>query len=206
MTPSPTGSAYATRRARILDSAMTLFRTRGFDSVTVAEIAAAAGVTTKTVFNHFPRKEDLVFDRGDSYLLQLTAALDARDDAEPITEPLHRAVIRQIEASSAEAATLVTLAWLTTGSASLQRRLTEDFDKLAQHVAAQLIARNPTLEAGGLAAALAGALVSVQRLVLTELGESLAAGVPIERAQSDAYRAAAAGYAILRDGFGATDL
>ncbi len=43
-------------RARIAGSAMPLFMRRGFDAVSVAEIAAAAGVAEKTVYNYFPVK------------------------------------------------------------------------------------------------------------------------------------------------------
>jgi AcrR family transcriptional regulator len=50
-------------RARILAVATGLFVERGYDAVTVAEIARQAGVTSVTVFNHFPRKEDLFLDR-----------------------------------------------------------------------------------------------------------------------------------------------
>ncbi|MGW2157157.1 TetR/AcrR family transcriptional regulator [Nonomuraea sp. NPDC001699] len=50
-------------RQRIADMAMGLFMTRGFDSVTVAEIARAADVSVNTVFNYFPTKEDLFADR-----------------------------------------------------------------------------------------------------------------------------------------------
>ncbi|MEV0969088.1 TetR/AcrR family transcriptional regulator [Microtetraspora glauca] len=50
-------------RQHISDMASWLFMQRGFDAVTVAEIAEAAGVSTKTVFNYFPRKEDLFLDR-----------------------------------------------------------------------------------------------------------------------------------------------
>jgi AcrR family transcriptional regulator len=50
-----------TRRA-ISDVATELFMERGFDAVTVAEVAAAADVAVQTVFNHFPTKEDLFFD------------------------------------------------------------------------------------------------------------------------------------------------
>ena len=50
-------------RARILDVANRLFLERGYEAVTVAEIAREAGVSSVTVFNHFPRKEDLFMDR-----------------------------------------------------------------------------------------------------------------------------------------------
>lgn len=50
-------------RQRISDEATMLFVARGFDEVTVAEIAKAAHVSAMTVFNHFPRKEDLFLDR-----------------------------------------------------------------------------------------------------------------------------------------------
>lgn len=52
----------ATRQA-ISDVATRLFMDRGFDQVTIDEIAEAADVGRMTVFNHFPRKEDMFFDR-----------------------------------------------------------------------------------------------------------------------------------------------
>jgi AcrR family transcriptional regulator len=51
-----------TRRV-IADTARRLFAERGFEQVTIAEIARAADVSDKTVFNYFPAKEDLYFDR-----------------------------------------------------------------------------------------------------------------------------------------------
>ena len=39
-----------------------LFAEHGFDAVTVDQVAAAADVAKKTVFNYFPTKEDLVFE------------------------------------------------------------------------------------------------------------------------------------------------
>src|ERR1700759_1530443 len=50
-------------RAKIAEVAAPMFLERGFDAVTVAEIARAAGVSSVTVFKHFPRKEDLFLDR-----------------------------------------------------------------------------------------------------------------------------------------------
>src|SRR5436190_19857890 len=52
----------ATRQS-ISDVATRLFFERGFDQVTIDEIAEAADVGRMTVFNHFRRKEDLFFDR-----------------------------------------------------------------------------------------------------------------------------------------------
>jgi len=50
----------AATRDRISDVALRLFEQRGFDEVTVNEVAAAAGVSHMTVFRHFATKEDLV--------------------------------------------------------------------------------------------------------------------------------------------------
>jgi AcrR family transcriptional regulator len=68
----------ATRRA-ISVVADRLFRERGFDHVTVDEIAAAADVGRMTVFNHFPRKEDMFFDRDEEVRAMLRETLRQRD-------------------------------------------------------------------------------------------------------------------------------
>ncbi|TWH75313.1 TetR/AcrR family transcriptional regulator [Modestobacter roseus] len=52
----------AQTRAEIRSVAQRLFAERGFDGVTIADVAAAADVAVQTVFNHFPTKEDLFFD------------------------------------------------------------------------------------------------------------------------------------------------
>jgi len=67
----------ATRQA-ISDVATLLFIERGFDHVTVDEIAEAADVGRMTVFNHFPRKEDLFFDRDEEGREILREALRQR--------------------------------------------------------------------------------------------------------------------------------
>ncbi len=68
----------ATRQA-ISTAATRLFLERGFDQVTVDEIATAADVGRMTVFNHFPRKEDMFFDRDEEGRALLRAALRQRD-------------------------------------------------------------------------------------------------------------------------------
>lgn len=65
-------------RARIAEVAARLFLERGYDAVTVAEIAREAGVSSVTVFNHFPRKEDLFLDREDDAIEILRSAVRDR--------------------------------------------------------------------------------------------------------------------------------
>jgi AcrR family transcriptional regulator len=67
----------STRRA-ISDAATRLFFERGFDHVTVDEIAQAADVGRMTVFNHFRRKEDMFFDLDEEGRAELLAALAQR--------------------------------------------------------------------------------------------------------------------------------
>jgi AcrR family transcriptional regulator len=72
-------------RARISQIATQLFMQRGFDAVTVAEVAKAAGVSSVTVFNHFPRKDDLLFDRtGDAEQLLRGAVRERPDDVDVV--------------------------------------------------------------------------------------------------------------------------
>ena len=66
-------------RQRISDAATELFFARGFEAVTLDEIAVAAKVSKMTVFNYFPRKEDLMLDRQDDLkLLLFGEAIHAR--------------------------------------------------------------------------------------------------------------------------------
>lgn len=72
-------------RSSISDAATRLFIERGFDNVTVDEIAEAADVGRMTVFNHFPRKEDMFFDRDEEGRDRLRDSLRLREgDVTPI--------------------------------------------------------------------------------------------------------------------------
>lgn len=73
----------ATRQA-ISDVATRLFIERGFENVSVDEIAREASVARKTVFNYFPRKEDLVFDREDESRELVRQAIAARGKQPPV--------------------------------------------------------------------------------------------------------------------------
>lgn len=76
-------------RARIAEVAARLFLERGFDAVTVAEVAKEAGVSSVTVFKHFPRKEDLFLDRSeDAVALLRTAVRDRGPGADDVLDSL----------------------------------------------------------------------------------------------------------------------
>jgi AcrR family transcriptional regulator len=72
-------------RQAISDVATSLFMEHGFDQVTVDQIADAADMGRMTVFNHFPRKEDMFFDRErEPYDLAFAALRDRGEATSPI--------------------------------------------------------------------------------------------------------------------------
>ena len=71
-------------RQAISNVATRLFIERGFDNVSVADIAHEANVARKTVFNYFPRKEDLVFDREEEVRVLVREALAGREGRSPV--------------------------------------------------------------------------------------------------------------------------
>lgn len=77
-------------RQKISDVATCLFLERGFDQVTVDEIAEAADVSRMTVFNHFSRKEDMFFDLDDEGREDLMAALQKKENSTSPIEAVRR--------------------------------------------------------------------------------------------------------------------
>ena len=71
-------------RQAIADTARRLFAERGFEAVTVAEIARASDVAEKTVFNYFPTKEDLFYSRLEAFEEELLAAVRDRPGGESV--------------------------------------------------------------------------------------------------------------------------
>jgi len=82
-------------RQVIAATAMRLFVTRGFDRVTVGEIAREAGVSEKTVFNYFPTKEDIFFDEVPERLEALTDAVRARRPEQSLVAAMHELQAKQ---------------------------------------------------------------------------------------------------------------
>ena len=77
-------------RRRIADVASGLFIERGFDNVTIAEVAEAANVARMTVFNYFPRKEDLFLDRHADLVDDLRRAIRDRESGESVVAAVRR--------------------------------------------------------------------------------------------------------------------
>jgi AcrR family transcriptional regulator len=77
-------------RQHIAETARALFVERGFEAVTVAEIARAADVSQQTVFNYFPTKEDLVFWRLGAFEDELLATVRDRPAGESAMSAFRR--------------------------------------------------------------------------------------------------------------------
>jgi AcrR family transcriptional regulator len=78
----------ARTRQAISDVATALFGEHGFEQVTVAQIAAAADVSIKTVFNYFASKEELFFDRADELVGGLERTIAERPPQTTVTQAL----------------------------------------------------------------------------------------------------------------------
>ena len=126
-------------REAIAATARRLFAERGFEAVTVAEIAAAADVSEKTVFNHFPTKEDLAFAGREQGLLQLVADIRERPPGTPVIDvfrALTATVIDVLVARGDEE--LLTAARIIRGSRTLQERLTVGWEAGAAAITAAI--------------------------------------------------------------------
>lgn len=84
-------------RENISDHATRLFLERGFDNVTVAEIAAAAQVAKMTVSNYFPRKEDLALDLHDAFVQAPARTVREREPGESALAALRRAYLAAVD-------------------------------------------------------------------------------------------------------------
>ncbi|MGA4949494.1 TetR/AcrR family transcriptional regulator [Streptomyces lydicamycinicus] len=83
----------ATRQA-LADAALRLFLERGYDQVSIKDIAEAADVSTTTLFKHFPGKEALVFDADSDHEAALVAAVRDRPDGRSVPAALRDHILR----------------------------------------------------------------------------------------------------------------
>jgi AcrR family transcriptional regulator len=143
-------------RQLIAETAWRLFADRGFDRVTVAEIAREAQVAEATVFNYFPTKEDLFYWRLEAFGTRLADAVSARPAGEPVLAAFRRALmdegglLTQVEAGDPEAlARLRTVNRVIADSPALLAREQQAITRNAAAVAALLAAETVTPAATG---------------------------------------------------------
>ena len=161
-------------RQRISDVATALFLDRGFDQVSVSEIAEAADVARPTVFAHFPRKEDLFFDRYPAVAGQLTRAIAERPAGTSALSALGDTLVAAAQAGHAPYGTQSDMIpWWRTVAASRARqaRARELADQLSAELA-QAMAATGTADPE-LAAALA---VAAYRTVHLQAIRAILAG------------------------------
>jgi len=129
-------------RERISDVATELFFARGFEAVTLEEIAAAANVSKMTVLNYFARKEELMLDREDDLkLLPFRQALRERPKGTPPIDAL-RTLVEQLNADkhplSYVEQQMVHFWRVVAESPSLRARLRELADEATEELAREL--------------------------------------------------------------------
>jgi AcrR family transcriptional regulator len=161
-------------RELIAETARRLFVERGFDAVTVAEVAREAEVSEKTVFNYFPTKEDLVFWRLESFEDELLGAVRDRAEEESVLDAFGRFVLRQrgLLASTDPEATerLAAIAWMIVSSPALLRREREIYERYTDSLA--------NLIGEGVAAwVVANALMGVHRALVDYTRRRIVEGV-----------------------------
>jgi AcrR family transcriptional regulator len=129
-------------RQTISDVATMMFATRGFDNVTVSEVAARVGVSEKTIYNYFPTKESMVLDAADDALAEMARALRERRPDESLTDAVLRALKSDMrrfdEVSDDIVAFLPTFVTMIQTTAALRAAWLELYDRLAEVVRDEL--------------------------------------------------------------------
>jgi AcrR family transcriptional regulator len=165
-------------RHLIAETALRLFRERGFDAVTVSQVAGAADVSEATVFNYFPTKESLFFGQMESFEASLVEAVRQRRRGESVPAAFRRFILeRSGRLATQEAAEAISSAARIIGaSPSLQGRERE-IVAASTDALAELIAQ----ETGAAAAdpepwVVANALMGAHRAVVAHVRSEVLAG------------------------------
>jgi AcrR family transcriptional regulator len=188
-------------RLAISQIATRMFIDRGFDEVTVAEVAAAADVSVATIFNYFETKEDLFFDREGEVIAAQSRFIRERKAGETIASVLHREFLAAIEAALPR---LVAngASFLRTVEASPALRARARF---ALEKTEAALAETITEETGAAAGdptprVVAAMIVAIERLLLEDARSGALRGDAIGPAKRRLRRACNRAFAIFEDG------
>jgi len=192
-------------RQAISDVATTLFIERGFDAVTVAEVARAADVAVQTVFNHFPAKEDLFFDEQGWWRGPARAIREAPADADPVDvlEASYLAGIRE-RLEVGHLATWEQFVRTIEGSAALQARRRLNAAEMETLLTAALDERHPGRLRNRLIAAQFAAAMKVLEDELIRLLPDESTAVELPQVQQNFERSVSEVFAVLRHGLATT--
>jgi AcrR family transcriptional regulator len=194
-------------RQLIAGTAWRLFADRGFDKVTVAEIARAAQVAEATVFNYFPNKEDLFYSRFEAFSARLADAVRDRDPGEPALAAFRRALlgegglIGQAEAGDEEALTrLRTVNRVIAESPALLAREQQAMARSAADLAALLAAETGAPPDDLRPQVAANALLGLQRAMIDYVRRRVGSGESLGGLAADVRKLTAEGFALLERG------
>jgi AcrR family transcriptional regulator len=190
-------------REVIAEAAMALFQARGFDAVTVAEIARAADVSEKTVFNYFPAKEDLVAHRGVERMAELIAAVRAQPPGASLLEPFRQMTmdfLDEVEHGPVEA--IVAVPRLVMGSTGLRERLFIGWEREAATLTPLIADRAGLPPEDLVAAVIARTLSWTHRIVFRAAFTRLLAGEDQRAVAADLRVDAVRAYDLLERGLG----
>ncbi|MFQ6327513.1 TetR/AcrR family transcriptional regulator [Nocardia sp. CWNU-33] len=167
-------------RQQIVEAAAALFAERGFDDVTVAEIARAANVSEKTVFNYFGTKEDLIFSGMDDFSAALLQAIRERPRGvspfaafgEFVVQP--RGLLAAEDPDAIER--LAAVARIIDDSTTLQTRQRQLFDANTDRLATLLAEEAGATDADIAAWVVANGLIGVLRAMQKYIHRAVLAG------------------------------
>jgi AcrR family transcriptional regulator len=165
-------------RQTIADAAFRLFAERGFDRVTVAEVAAASDVSEATVFNYFATKEALVFDGLEAYEEGLLTAVRDRTPGESALAAAGRflAAGRERARDPETAAAIAIAARMLQQSRTLRLREEEILNDHARLLAELLAAQTGVTPTDPAPTVAAHVLVAIHRTVLSGTRAAVLAG------------------------------
>jgi AcrR family transcriptional regulator len=196
-------------RQLIAETAWRLFADRGFEQVTVAEVARQAQVAVATVFNYFPTKEDLFFFRLEAFAARLVDAVSTRTQGEPVLVAFRRyllesaGLLAQVQAGDPQALErLRTVNRVIAASPTLLAREQRALGRTADALAA-LLAAETSAPAHDLRPQIAAnALIGLQRALIDYTRQRVLADDEPARLAADVRRHGQRGFALLEHGLG----
>ena len=165
-------------RKQIFDAAHRLFKKRGFDSVTVAEIAREADVSEVTVFNYFPTKEDLFYGGMQFFEEQLIEAVRSRARGESALAAFRRRLLEGADRldSKERIDAIKKAAQAISTSPALVSRERDIVDRYTRQLAAVLAEDTGASPDDAEPLGTAGALMVVHRLLVDHVRKEVLAG------------------------------